>query len=147
MEIRRIIDNKKRYLDLLLQADEQESMIDRYLERGDLFALIDDDLKSTCVVTDEGGGVCEIKSLATYPNYQGRGYASKLIDYICAYYKPAFHTMMVGTGDSPAIIPFYQHRGFTLSHRLKNFFIDNYDHPIIDNGVQLFDMVYLKKDL
>ena len=29
-----VLHNKKQYLDLLLLADEQESMIDRYLERG-----------------------------------------------------------------------------------------------------------------
>lgn len=31
--------------------------------------------------------------------------------------------------------------------RIKNFFTDNYDHPMFDDGVQLVDMVYLKKDL
>ena len=36
-----VFHNKKRYLDLLLLADEQESMIDRYLERGDMFVLSD----------------------------------------------------------------------------------------------------------
>ena len=34
MEIRQIRDHKKRYLPLLLLADEQEDMIDRYLSRG-----------------------------------------------------------------------------------------------------------------
>lgn len=39
MKIIRITSNKKRYLDLLLLADEQEDMIDRYLERGDMYLL------------------------------------------------------------------------------------------------------------
>ena len=39
MEIRKIETNKKEYLELLLLADEQESMIDRYLERGDMFVM------------------------------------------------------------------------------------------------------------
>ncbi|MDF2987344.1 MAG: acetyltransferase, family, partial [Eubacterium sp.] len=39
MEIEIIRENKKRFLDLLLLADEQESMIDKYLERGEMFAL------------------------------------------------------------------------------------------------------------
>lgn len=146
MEIRRITENKKQYLDLLLLADEQESMIEKYIDRGDLFALYDDDLKSICVVTDEGGGVCELKNLATYPQYQGMGYATRLIDHICDYYRKSHRIMLAGTGDTPVILPFYEHRGFVLSHRLKNFFL-SYDHPIIDNGVQLFDMVYLRKEL
>ena len=52
MEIKIINENKKQFIDLLLLADEQESMIDRYLERGELFALYDNDLKSICVVTE-----------------------------------------------------------------------------------------------
>ena len=36
LNIRHIPTDKKQYLSLLLLADEQESMIDRYLERGEL---------------------------------------------------------------------------------------------------------------
>ena len=36
MEIKLVTSDKKEFLDLLLLADEQESMIDRYLERGDM---------------------------------------------------------------------------------------------------------------
>ena len=42
MEIKKVISDKKEFLDLLLLADEQEDMIDRYLERGDMFVLYDD---------------------------------------------------------------------------------------------------------
>lgn len=53
-----IFCNKKQYLDLLLLADEQESMIDRYLERGDMFVLVDnEEVKASCVVTEEGEGI------------------------------------------------------------------------------------------
>lgn len=55
MEVIQVTENKKQYLELLLLGDEQEDMIDRYLERGDLFALYDGGLKCICVVTDEGG--------------------------------------------------------------------------------------------
>ena len=51
-EIREIKENKKQYLDLLLLADEQEDMIDRYLERGTMYVLDDDGVKAECVVTD-----------------------------------------------------------------------------------------------
>lgn len=40
MEIREINENKKEYLELLLLADEQESMIDRYLERGEMYVCM-----------------------------------------------------------------------------------------------------------
>lgn len=53
--------------------------------------------------------------------------------------------MLVGTGDAPSTLSFYEHCGFTISHRLKNFFTDNYDHPMYEDGKQLVDMVYLKR--
>ena len=55
--------------------------------------------------------------------------------------------MLVGTGDFPSTLLFYEHCGFTISHRVENFFIDHYDHPIYEEGEQLIDMVYLKKTL
>ena len=39
-------ENKKEYLDLLLLADEQEDMIDRYLERGTMYILEDNGVKA-----------------------------------------------------------------------------------------------------
>jgi GNAT superfamily N-acetyltransferase len=146
MEIKKITLNKKQFLDLLLLADEQEDMIDKYLERGDMFALYDGDLKSICVVTQEGDGVYELKNIATVPQYQGKGYGKRLIKFLFEYFRGRCRTMLVGTGDSPLTIPFYEKCGFTRSHRVKDFFIDNYDHPIFEGGVQLVDMVYLKKE-
>ncbi len=147
MEIKSICENKKQFLDLLLLADEQESMIDKYLERGDLFALYDGDLKSVCVVTQESDDVCELKNIATYEQWHGNGYGSKLLHYIFSHYKGKNTTMIVGTGDSPWILRFYEKNGFMVSHSIKDFFIDNYDHPMFDNGIQLVDMIYLSKKL
>ena len=147
MEIKLVKEDKKQFIDLLLLADEQESMIERYLDRGELFTLSDYGLKSICVVTFESQDTCELKNIATYEEWHGMGYASKLIEYISAFYKGKYKTMIVGTGDVPSSIQFYEKNGFSLSHRIQNFFTDNYDHPMIENGIQLVDMVYLKKDL
>ena len=84
-----ILKNKKEFLELLLLADEQESIL---LE----------------------------------------------------HYKDRYQTMLVGTGDSTYTIPFYERCGFTYSHRIPDFFIKNYDHPMYEDGKQLRDMVYLK---
>ncbi len=145
--IEKIIENKKQFLDLLLLADEQENMIDKYLPSGDLFALYDDNLKSVCVVVPISNETCELKNIATYEKYQGRGYGKALIRYISDFYKNDYETMQVGTGDIPAILSFYENCGFKISHRLKNFFTDNYNHPIFEGDIQLVDMIYLKKDL
>lgn len=147
MRIEKITHNKKQYLDLLLLADEQENMIDKYLANGDMFALYDNDLKSVCVVVAVDGETCELKNIATYKKYQGNGYAKELIKFITGYYKNDYKTMLVGTGETPTILSFYESCGFEKSHIIKNFFTNNYDHPIFEEGIQLVDMVYLKKQL
>ncbi len=147
MEIREVTHNKKRYLSLLLLADEQESMIDRYLDRGTMYLLEDDGVKALCVVTDEGNGLLELKNLAVEPSFQRQGYGKLLVDFICRTYAEEYHTLQVGTGDSPLTLPFYERCGFSPSHVVKDFFLQNYDHPIFEAGKQLIDMVYLQKAL
>lgn len=145
MKIEKVSSNKKDYLDLLLLADEQESMIDTYLDRGEMFILDDAGIKAECVITKESDGVYELKNIAVLPDYQGRGYGRILIEYIQNYYTDC-NTMYVGTGDVPSALTFYNKCGFTESHRVKNFFTDNVDHEMFEDGVQLVDMVFLKWD-
>ena len=145
MKIREVKENKKQYLPLLLLADEQEDMVDRYLERGKMYVLEDDGVKSECVVTDEGDGILEIKNLATVPEFQGKGYGKELILFLEKEYNSDFSILQVGTGESPLTVPFYEKCGFTYSHRLKDFFTEHYDHPIYENGIQLKDMICMRR--
>ena len=48
MKIKEIKENKKQFLPLLLLADEQENMIDRYLNKGTMYVLDDDGVKCEC---------------------------------------------------------------------------------------------------
>ena len=147
MKIVEVKENKKQYLHLLLLADEQEDMVDRYLDKGRMYVLIDDGVKCECVVTDEENGVLEIKNIATVPEFQGKGYAKALIDFLVKKYADRYSVLQVGTGDSPLTIPFYEKCGFIRSHCIPNFFTDHYDHPIYECGVQLIDMIYLQRPL
>lgn len=147
MEIREVMQDKKAYMELLFLADEQEDMIDRYLDRGTMFVLDDNGVKAECVVTDEENGFLEIKNIAVAPQSQRKGYGRLLIQFVEQEYRDQFQTLQVGTGDSPLTMPFYLACGFMESHRVKNFFTDHYDHPIFECGTQLVDMVYLKKEL
>ena len=147
ISIRVITENKKEFLPLLLSGDESESQIDKYLERGELFALYDGDLKSVCVVTDEGGGTLEIQNLATDERYQRRGYASPLLEHIAEYYAGRYDKIVLGTGDVPGILAFYERCGFLGTHRIPDYFTTHYDHPMIEDGVLLRDKVYLQRRL
>ena len=147
MKIREVNDNKKQFISLLLLADEQENMVERYLEKGTMYVLEDDEVKAECVVTDEGKGILEIKNIAVVPEYQGKGYGKMLLDFLVRKYTGLYSVLQVGTGDSPLTIPFYEKCGFVRSHIVPRFFTDNYDHPIYEGDIQLVDMVYLQKHL
>ena len=51
MKILEISKNKKQYMELLFLADEQEDMIDKYINRGTMYILDDNGVKSECVVS------------------------------------------------------------------------------------------------
>jgi GNAT superfamily N-acetyltransferase len=128
----------------LLLGDESEDMIMKYLNRGELFALYDDDLKTVAVVTKEDENTCEIKNIATYETFQGKGYGSAMLKHIIEYCKGKCSVLLVGTGEVDRILIYYQQFGFVYSHRIKNFFVDNYNHEMIEDGKPLKDMIYLK---
>ncbi len=146
MKIKEITENKSRFIDLLLIGDEEESMINKYLEESTLFILYDNDiLISVCAVVIKDLDTIEIKNLATYPKYQNKGYATALMDFVCNKYRKEFQYLILGTGENSKTLSFYKKRGFTEYKRIKNFFTENYSHPIYENGIQLTDMIYLKK--
>ena len=125
MEIREITGDKRRYLPLLLVGDEQEEMVMRYLPHGSLFVCFDPDPCAVAVVTDEGDGCCELKNLAVEPCRQRQGYGRRMV----------------------AFVRFYAQCGFRPAGRIPDFFTRNYDHPIVEEGVLLRDMILLEQPL
>ncbi len=148
MEFQTISDNKRDFLPLLLLGDEQEEMIERYLDRGTLWTLVDGGvLQAVCVVTEEGGGDFEIKNLAVAPESQRQGYGRAMVEEVARRCRGRGRRLLAGTGDSPLTVPFYEACGFRESHRVRDFFTENYDHPIYEAGRRLTDMVVFVRDL
>lgn len=142
-----VTEEKKRYLPLLLLGDEQESMIDRYLEEGALYIWKEgEETAGVCVVVDQGDGVLELKNIAVDPRFQRWGIGRAMIEALAKRYRGSYRVLLAGTGEAPSTLGFYQHCGFTYSHRVKDFFLQ-YDHPIVEEGVQLKDMVYFQRTL
>lgn len=112
MDIVHVRSHKKAWLPLLLVGDESEAMIDRYLDRGELFVLHDPDARGLCVVTREGEGVAEIKNLAVAAPWRRRGYGKALIEFVCARYASSCHSLQLGTGEVPSTLAFYRTCGF-----------------------------------
>ena len=108
MYIRQIQDYKKRYLDLLLLGDEQESMIDRYLERGEMFVMFTSNTSQpicVAVVTIEDDNQCELKNIAVHPEFQRKGYGRQMLNHLCAYWKSTLAVIGIGQLISILVVP------------------------------------------
>ena len=147
INIKKQKDNKKQYMDLLLEADPSEKMINKYLSEGELFVLTyNDELACIAVTIKKDDDTIELKNIATKENYRGKGYAKKMIKYLADNYKTRYNKMIVGTTENN--IPFYVKQGFDKYEKtVKNFFIDNYEEEIKDGDLVCTDLIYYSKDL
>ena len=147
VNIKKEKDNKEQYMDLLLEADPSENMINEYLKDGDLFVLTyENEIACVAVVTKVDDNTCELKNIATKEEYRNKGYAKKMLKYLCDNYKQKYNKMLVGTTENN--IPFYVKQGFDKYEKtIKNYFVDNYDDEIFDGDLQCVDMYYYSKDL
>ena len=147
MKIEKVIKNKDKYLKLLLEADPEENVVRTYIESGDMYVGLEDKvLVCEVVITKVDDEECELKNIATDPNFRGKGYAQELIRYVFNEYKDRYKRMIVGTTEN--MIPFYVLNGFTkYHHTVKNFFVDNYEEEIWDGDLHCIDMYYYYKNL
>ena len=123
LEVRKISAGKKAYLPLLLEADPSEKMIDKYLEKSEMYVLmINGQAASVAVVGQVDEQVCELYNLATAPGLRGKGYASRLVKHLIRLYQPRCKRMLVGT--SKELMPFYERFGFKYSFTREGFFLD-----------------------
>lgn len=136
--------NKKQYLPLLLIGDESESMIDRYLDSGSLYVgLLNGKPIAVCVIVNLDSDTVEIKNLAVETEYRRYGYGRRMLEYVESQHSDK--KIILGTGETPSTLRFYKSCGYFYSHRIPNFFTDNYPTPIIEEGITLCDMIYLEK--
>lgn len=147
MKIEKIEENKEKYIDLLLEADPDESVVKKYIDNGDMYiGIVDNEVVCEIVITNINDEECELKNIATVPEYRCEGYAQEMIKYVFEKYKETYKRMIVGTSEN--MIPFYVLNGFTkYHHTVKDFFIDNYEKEIFDGALQCIDMYYYYKEL
>ena len=140
-------ENKEKYMKLLLEADPSEKLIRHYLVNGDLFVLTyKNEIACVAVVTKVDNDTCELRNIATKEKYRGKGYAKKMLKYLCDNYKQKYNKMLVGTTENN--IPFYVKQGFDKYEKtIKNFFTDNYDEELWDGSLHCVDMYYYSKNL
>lgn len=131
---------------LLLLADESIDAIEKYIYKCKIYLV-----KSTnstvgvCAVQEKHASAIEIKNLAVTEKFRNSGIGSWCLQKIEAIH-PHKH-ILVGTGDGSAdALRFYKKNGFKPYAIRKNFFINNYNIPVIENGIQLRDQIVLRKN-
>ncbi len=145
--IRKEKENKEQYMRLLFEADPSEKLIRQYLVDGDLFVLTyKNEVTCVAVVTKVDDDICELKNIVTKEGYRGKGYAKKMLKYLCDNYKQKYNKMLVGIAENN--IPFYVKQGFDKYEKtIKNFFIDNYEKEIKNGDLVYTNMIFYSKDL
>lgn len=130
-------------LSLLLLADPKEAKVRDYLHHSTCFgAFKDGELVSVCVANLNINGEVELFNIATLPNMQGKGIGKKLLEFVINEFKLRnVSKLVLGTGTFGHQLAFYQSLGFRAEKVWRNFFVDNYDEPIYENGLQHYDML------
>ncbi|WP_311567352.1 GNAT family N-acetyltransferase [Photobacterium arenosum] len=142
---------------LLLEADPSEACIQRYLNGAYCLAAVDVDVDESeekgeivgvCVAKPIAEYTYEIFNLAVYPAFQQQGIGSKLLTALFSRLrKQGVQSLVLGTGTFGYQLTFYQRLGFRVESVAKDFFLDHYDEPIFELGIQHRDMLRLRLDL
>ncbi|MDN5213399.1 GNAT family N-acetyltransferase [Fulvivirgaceae bacterium BMA12] len=136
-------------LPLLLQADPSEQKVKGYLN------------DSACYIAETSGVVAgvyvlrklnpstfELMNISVHAGYQGKGIGSKMLTHAIAEAKRfGAGRLEVGTGTFGYQLAFYQKAGFRVYAIAQDFFLKNYDFPLIESGIQHKDMLRLALDL
>ncbi len=143
MELR--IEKENYPWDLLLLADPDQAAINRYLGVSDCYiALEGEALLGVAVLREIESGAFELMNIAVYPQYQQQGYGSKILGALIQNLKDKkAKRLEVGTGTFGYPLKFYQKLGFRVTAIRKDFFLDHYPEPVMEEGLQHKDMLLL----
>lgn len=140
------------YLPLLRLADDSESELRGYYQKGDLYAADDalGPLGITLAIRQSGGSV-ELKAVAVEVTRHGQGVGRRMLAGVLADLKArGVRHVVVGTGNSGiGQLAFYQKAGFRL-HRIERDYFSaarGYPDGIEENGIPLRDMVWMDQTL
>lgn len=140
-------NDRKQYMSYLLLADESESIIHTYMEKGDMFAIsFQEEVVGVVLFVFHSHNTVELKNIAILPSHRGKKIGQMVIEKCLATYKQAgWKKMIVGTANSSiSNLAFYQKVGFRIYGIKEDFFL-TYPEPIYENGIQAIDMIMLKQ--
>ena len=130
---------------LLLVADPSIEHVNQYLDDSLCYvAVTRNKIVGACVLKHLDKKRIELFNIAVFPEYQKSGIGSQLLQFALNCLRDKnIESVELGTGTFGYQLTFYQRFGFRVDAILKDHFINNYDEPIFENGIQLKDMLRL----
>lgn len=134
---------------LLLIADPSEQNVRTYLRGARCIAAKDEGTTvGICVLNTIDDGALEIFNIAVSPEAQGQGVGSTLLCHVIELCRAeGVRRIELGTGTFGYQLAFYQRQGFRVEGVIRDFFLDHYDEPVMEMGIQHKDMLRLGLDL
>ena len=147
--VHKLQDGEEIPFDLLLLADETRDAIEKYIYKSDVYLVFTKAILNPIAVFalyKINDLEIEIKNIAVLETFRSRGVGSFLIEKIKEIAgRDGYREIIVGTSDNGVRqIRFYERNGFTKYDVKRNFFLENYSEPIVENGLPLKDMIMLK---
>ncbi|MFL0583975.1 GNAT family N-acetyltransferase [Solibacillus silvestris] len=150
MEIKRLENQEKVPLEMLLLADPSKIIVEDYVAKGECFiAENEEQTIGVYVLLPTRPQTVEIVNVAVAENYQGKGIGKLLVSHAIRVAKTqGYKTIEIGTGNSSiGQLALYQKCGFRIVSVDHNYFIKHYSEEIYENGIQCIDMIRLSQDL
>jgi len=130
--------------DLLLTADPDRRNIDKYIFGPGVYAVYKQEEIIGCYVLCKADAeTIEIKNIAIRTDHQNKGLGTALLNHaLLQATSGGFRKITIGTGNSSiGQLYLYQKVGFRITGVLRDFFRENYEAPIIENGIECRDMI------
>ncbi len=135
---------------LLLLADPSKEMVESYIKEGKIYITMENrKIVGIIVLVENSPNEIEIKNIAVDPNYQGKGYGKKFIQFAILKSKNlGYERLVICTGNSSIYqLSLYQNCGFQIVDTIFDFFVQNYVEEIWENGIQCKDLIKLEQCL
>lgn len=139
-----------KHWDLLLLADPNKDLVQKYLQAGITFEVRKKEkLLAIMVLQAISQSKLEIKNIAVDPKFENQGVATRLLTYAFQFARQRnYQQLQIGTGSTSfKQLYLYQKVGFRITEIKKDFFIKNYQQHIYENGLLLRDMLVLTANL
>ena len=130
---------------LLLEADPDEEQVRGYLDTSECYvARLGDAAVAVYVLKRRSEDTMELMNIAVHPDRQRTGIGTRLLAHAIRQARASgAKKLEVGTGTFGYQLAFYQRAGFRADRIDRNFFLDRYAEPVMENGIRLKDMLRL----